>query len=256
MYVKGPSKCIASFHSGLLHKTLLLPIGRCYHTTLRPFPFQRPLPPQRARWLISSIMPKRKSLSNASQGPATTTVPIPPPVIDYDPIHPAKRRASQRKVSQPATNTWSTNPDKNANVLDAPGALRASPDADEMDECMDLAEAGMDVDNQIKEEDESPLSEIEETKSAAKPKRTFSNGNAAKNGKPKPQVESYKMVATSTKPKKEAINVKEPQFLDPEAEGDEEADEEDIQAALSRPVPVHSDYLPLPWKGRLGYVST
>ena len=41
---------------------------------------------------------------------------------------------------------------------------------------------------------------------------------------------------------------------DPEAEGAEEADEEEIKEALSRPPPVNSDYLPLPWKGRLGYV--
>jgi hypothetical protein len=42
---------------------------------------------------------------------------------------------------------------------------------------------------------------------------------------------------------------------DPEAEGDELADEDEIKEALSRPPPVNSDYLPLPWKGRLGYVS-
>jgi hypothetical protein len=41
---------------------------------------------------------------------------------------------------------------------------------------------------------------------------------------------------------------------DPEAEGEELADEEELKEALSRPPPVNSDYLPLPWKGRLGYV--
>jgi UV DNA damage endonuclease len=41
---------------------------------------------------------------------------------------------------------------------------------------------------------------------------------------------------------------------DPEAEGDEGADEEEIKEASMRPPPVNSDYLPLPWKGRLGYV--
>ena len=40
---------------------------------------------------------------------------------------------------------------------------------------------------------------------------------------------------------------------DPEAEGEEEADEEEIKEAMLRPPPVNSDYLPLPWKGRLGY---
>jgi hypothetical protein len=41
---------------------------------------------------------------------------------------------------------------------------------------------------------------------------------------------------------------------DPEAEGEELADEEEVKEALTRPPPVNSDYLPLPWKGRLGYV--
>jgi hypothetical protein len=40
---------------------------------------------------------------------------------------------------------------------------------------------------------------------------------------------------------------------DPENEPPEAV--EDMEAALSRPPPVHSDHLPLPWKGRLGYVS-
>jgi hypothetical protein len=30
---------------------------------------------------------------------------------------------------------------------------------------------------------------------------------------------------------------------------------EAVQAVARRPPPVNSDYLPLPWKGRLGYVS-
>ena len=40
---------------------------------------------------------------------------------------------------------------------------------------------------------------------------------------------------------------------DPEAEDEEEADPQEIQEALSRPPAVNSSYLPLPWKGRLGY---
>jgi UV DNA damage endonuclease len=35
---------------------------------------------------------------------------------------------------------------------------------------------------------------------------------------------------------------------------DEDADEEEVMEALSRPPPVNSEVLPLPWKGRLGYV--
>lgn len=43
-------------------------------------------------------------------------------------------------------------------------------------------------------------------------------------------------------------------FHDPEADGEEgEADPDEIREAFSRPPPVNSAYLPLPWKGRLGY---
>ena len=198
-------------------------------------------------------MAKRKSLSTAIQSPAVTAVPIPPPPFDDDPAPPPpKRRASQRKVSQPKSNTGSTNPDKNANVLDAPEALRASPDADET---MNLEKAGMDIEKQVKEENsDSPLSDLQDIEEPVEQKKTKEKGKGAaaatakKNGVP-----DSKKPAAAAKDKKEAT--KEPQFLDPEAEGDEEADEEEIQAALSRPPPVNSDYLPLPWKGRLGYVS-
>jgi hypothetical protein len=44
---------------------------------------------------------------------------------------------------------------------------------------------------------------------------------------------------------------------DPEdVDGLEEEDEGEVKEALSRPPPVNSEYLPLPWKGRLGYVCT
>ncbi|KAJ5239065.1 hypothetical protein N7468_003684 [Penicillium chermesinum] len=41
--------------------------------------------------------------------------------------------------------------------------------------------------------------------------------------------------------------------LDPESEDDVPIEPEELQEALGRPPPVHSSYLPLPWKGRLGY---
>jgi UV DNA damage endonuclease len=34
----------------------------------------------------------------------------------------------------------------------------------------------------------------------------------------------------------------------------EEGEEMEVKQALSRPPPINSEYLPLPWKGRLGYV--
>ncbi|KAJ5488481.1 hypothetical protein N7539_003371 [Penicillium diatomitis] len=41
--------------------------------------------------------------------------------------------------------------------------------------------------------------------------------------------------------------------LDPESEEDIPVDDQELQEALGRPPPVNSSYLPLPWKGRLGY---
>ena len=198
-------------------------------------------------------MAKRKSLSSATQGPATVTMPVQPPTFDYDPAPAPKRRASQRKVSQPKPDTGSTNPDKNANVLDGPEALRASPDATERDERMNLEGASMDVEKQVKEEEnDSPLSEISDIEPPVETKKGKSKGKPM--AASRKETEDKLKLKTPAAAKDTKAPMKEPQFLDPEAEGDEEADEEEIQAALSRPPPVHSDYLPLPWKGRLGYV--
>lgn len=222
-----------------------------------PTPYLRsPLFQQRApntdRSIALGTMPKRKSYSALAHEKPLTTISIPGPFDESGPPT-AKRRASQRKVSQPKSAPVSTNPEENADVLDGPQALRASPDADEAGESVDVAKAGMDVDNQVKVEDDgvkpiedgtasdSPLSEISDMESPAK--------------RPKPSEKPAKPKVKEATITKAKATAKEPQFLDPEAEGDEEADEEEIQAALSRPPPVNSDYLPLPWKGRIGYVS-
>ncbi|KKZ68369.1 hypothetical protein EMCG_05955 [[Emmonsia] crescens] len=42
-------------------------------------------------------------------------------------------------------------------------------------------------------------------------------------------------------------------IFDPETNADIPADVDEVKEALSRPPPVNSSYLPLPWKGRLGY---
>jgi UV DNA damage endonuclease len=44
-------------------------------------------------------------------------------------------------------------------------------------------------------------------------------------------------------------------LLDPESDEDVPVEAEELEEALGRPPPVNSSYLPLPWKGRLGYVS-
>ena len=211
---------------------------------------------QRAYSQSTLIMPKRKSVSKAVEGPAFSIAPIPIPNFEDDQAPPLKRRASQRKVSQPKPNTGSTNPDKNANVLDAPEALRASPDASEPDERLNVAEAGMDVDKQVKDEDvdDSPLSDAPEVEPEPKTKAKKPTSKAQTKAAPEKDGKGAAKPKPTAAAKEKKETTKEPQFLDPEAEGNEEADEEEIQAALSRPPPVNSDYLPLPWKGRLGYV--
>ena len=199
---------------------------------------------------------KRKSSSVAQTGTEPTYMPalalaesIPPPT---------KRRASQRTQVTRAVPSR-TNPDTNADVLDGPEALRASPDAEEKDERLDFGKVGLDVGKQIKDVDndvpsltggdsDSSLSEMSDMES---PVKQVSAKNSSRSAKVKVEPTGKKGTVKSTSTAK----AKEPQFLDPEAEGEEEADEEEIQAALSRPPPVNSDYLPLPWKGRLGYVS-
>lgn len=130
---------------------------------------------------------------------------------------PPKRRAASRVNSKAATN-----PDQNPYVLDGPNATRASPDSDI-------------------NEDLGPNLPAEPAK---KKRATVVKKTAA---------------ATESKaaPKRAAIKdeVGAAGLDEPEAEGEDIVDEEELKEALSRSPPVNSDYLPLPWKGRLGYVS-
>ncbi|KAL8714369.1 MAG: hypothetical protein Q9220_001702 [cf. Caloplaca sp. 1 TL-2023] len=197
-------------------------------------------------------MPKRKSSTALAQSAPLPNLPAHVPTIDNE-APPSKRRA---RASKPAATKPSMNPDKNANVLDAPEAFRASPDADTKDERMDLDKMFKDKDDSVpslvtNEESDTPLSDISDIEALVKAKKAPAKA-VKKGGKSKPApVQSDAAPTAPAKVKKESA--KEPQFLDPEADGEEEADEEEIQEALSRPPPVHSDYLPLPWKGRLGY---
>lgn len=198
-------------------------------------------------------MAKRKIHSGTTSRPPITTKQISVPSYDDEP--PLKRRASQRKVSQTKRISTSTDPNKNVHILDAAEALRASPDADEPDERLNVGRAGIDVPTQVKEEDkdislmdsgdsDSALSDLPDVESPIKAEKAEPKLGKRKDS----QGQNLALV------KKAKENPNDSQFLDPNAEEDEEAGEEEIQAALSRPPPVNSDYLPLPWKGRLGYV--
>lgn len=158
---------------------------------------------------------------------------------------PPKRRASARNINTAVA----TNPDLNVDVIDAPNALRASPDSDVNEDI---------VPGVVKKED-SPLSdapatiEPPETKPAKKraPKKAKTENDSNEPQKQKPA----KKTAVKKEPGNEDSNdvTSKETNDDPEADGDDVANEDEIKEALGRPPPVNSDYLPLPWKGRLGY---
>ncbi|GAB7352813.1 hypothetical protein MBLNU459_g3428t1 [Dothideomycetes sp. NU459] len=162
-----------------------------------------------------------------------------------------KRTAASTAVTHMA-NGASTNPQVNAEIIDAPDALRASPDSD-VDERIAPGPVRTNSD------DESPLSDIPEIEVEPPKKKKRSTANkptaAGKKSAPATNGASHEIDATpKTLPaKKAAPKPAQDDVVDPEAEGDEEAGEEEIQQALSRSPPVHSSYLPLPWKGRLGF---
>jgi UV DNA damage endonuclease len=133
-----------------------------------------------------------------------------------------------------------TNPQDNPEIIDAPNAYRASPDSD-VDKRL--------APGPIKSEQgsESPLSDVPDAEPPAKKRNT--KKAAAKTGAAvKKEKDDAAVEAT---PVKKATN---DNMDDPEAEDFEEADEAEVNEASRRPPPVNSDYLPLPWKGRLGYV--
>lgn len=185
-----------------------------------------------------------------------------------------KRRTSARTSTTAAA--VAVNPDLNGDVIDAPDATRASPDSDVNDTV---------IPGQIKQENgarsESPLSDAPDVvKAPTAKKASGKKSRAAKNvlesekvvsavvdaaannaapakkarGKVKIKQEEGASTAPAEAPKTApAKKSKDEDTYDPEADGNEEADPEEVKEALSRPPPVHSDYLPLPWKGRLGY---
>ncbi|KAL8850355.1 MAG: hypothetical protein Q9221_004675 [Calogaya cf. arnoldii] len=243
---------------GLNARTLITKVFSVGRTPLVPnfaVSSQLRVLPNSHQYNTFSTMPKRKSSTALAQSaPLPDLPPTQAPALDDGP--PAAKRAA--RGSRSSGRKASMNPEKNANVMDAPEAFRASPDADTKDERMDLdkmftKEKDDSVPSLVENGDsDTPLSELSDietvVKATAPPPKP---SEASKKGGKAAKATSEEKPAAPAKAKK--ADAKEPQFLDPEADGEEEADEEEIKAALSRPPPVNSDILPLPWKGRLGY---
>lgn len=163
---------------------------------------------------------------------------------------------------------FDTNPDDHTGVVDGQAALRASPDADAVGESFAINKAVSEKGQTpilapaVKREDtDSPLSELGEghlgSKAPKMVKRTPTKSSiAAKKGSDeiKAFIAEQKAKKAAEKPLK---NETDDGTMRADPDGDDAAPAEDpdaVRREARRPPPVHSDYLPLPWKGRLGYV--
>lgn len=179
--------------------------------------------------------------------PSLTLLDVQSPLSQI--MAPKRKRTAASVATNSMTNGASTNPQKNPEIIDAPDALRASPDSD-----VDVQMAPGPVKTQSREE--SPLSDVPDVAVEPPKKKRNVTKPVGKKSAPVTNGDSTakEVVPKSTPAKKAAPKPAQDEAGDPEAEGEEEADEEEIQQALSRPPPINSSYLPLPWKGRLGFV--
>jgi UV DNA damage endonuclease len=156
--------------------------------------------------------------SGPSRPRQRTTAPLPSNNAKAKP-QPPRRQPSRNAAAV-------TNPNANPEILDGLPSLRASPDA------------------------------ASETPGQPQPARTKRKKAPQQHVKVDSAEADHVAASMCTAPSTDVIVEAVGVAGDPEnddAPGEIE-DEGEITEALSRPPPVNSDYLPLPWKGRLGYV--
>ena len=165
-----------------------------------------------------------------------------------------------------------TNPDHNGDIVDGKAALRASPDADEPGESMELGKAingppttppranGMNEEDGNQSPQISNNLDIQTTDASDKKTKKSPTKSSIAAKKASDEIKAFKVEQAAKKAagvriKQEDGEDEWDKRLDPD--GDEVGPAEDadaIKLEARRPPPVNSDYLPLPWKGRLGYV--
>ena len=141
-----------------------------------------------------------------------------------------------RRQSSRGVKAEKMDPTVNPEILDGAAALRASPDGHE----------------------DAPVDSILKPPVSDAPVASVTNNKRKKAGAQKVKVKeeeedtSVKMSNGVVDPVADAGVSGDPE--DAEGAEGEEGEEAEFKEALSRPPPVNSSYLPLPWKGRLGYV--
>lgn len=179
------------------------------------------------RWIA---MPPKRKRSVVAASPALPTDQ--PEVRKTEVPLPSNVSKLTRRQSSRGGKAEKLDPTVNPEILDGAAALRASPDGHE----------DAPVDSVLK----SPVAATKDKRKNAGPKKIKTEEEATSIGVSNGVFENPPIPAADT-----GIPG------DPEdADGAEaeEGDEAEVKEALSRPPPVNSDYLPLPWKGRLGYV--
>jgi UV DNA damage endonuclease len=151
------------------------------------------------------------------------------------------RQPSTRTRSQPKPANIDSSPDINLRVVDGQEALSASPDAVGNTE-------NFEVETVSAKQGKKQVAAVTPKQKDMAPPRESSLFDLS-------DVEEPPSFTPSTRlsPAKKNATSKAAEIHDLKADDEDYADPEEISAALSRPPPVNSSYLPLPWKGRLGY---
>jgi UV DNA damage endonuclease len=220
----------------------------------------------RAPLSLPIMPPKRKRSGVAAASPAAiensaldrskvlhTTVPLPPNVAGDAP------KSARRQLSRGGKSAV-TNPNTNPEVLDGVSALRASPDGHEDGEPESHLAPNM-SNGTVNGAPSAPSTDMKppaitaaDGGSSAVPPTTDAPAGKGKRKKAAPQIKTEPVESNGVAkiPPTENTGM----AGDPEEADGVEEDELEVKEALSRPPPVNSEYLPLPWKGRLGYVRT
>lgn len=186
----------------------------------------------------------------------TTQFPIPSTM--------PKRKRAETAVATPTLSNHAVveeKPDHCFDILDGEIAKELSPESSGLSSPPSSAEE-VGGGSLVSEETAIPIP-ISKKKAGAAPKKAGAakKAPAVKKGKKKENddgsdAEFVELAESGAngKPKKAAAAAKKAPAKKKKAIGDEDGMESEVEEPEERPPAVNSDYLPLPWKGRLGFV--
>ena len=229
----------------MMLRLALRPLVRVCHAPLHSHP---PFFSQLSRVVVVPRSTAFEAMARSKRKTSTVAASAPAPDVPPVPIGPPEPVAKARRTSARLTKAMA-DPNMNAEILNGAQAARASPDMDPPPQPAKTQKAGAKRKRSAAASlPTPPLVEDAGSDSALSELQDVESAEDVAPAKPKPKKRKQEAKKPSAKADGAA-----PKIVDPEAEGDEPATEEEVQAAVARPPPVNSDYVPLPWKGRLGY---